>query len=74
MDVHARAVVTHNGLRHERCSFTVLVCYVVYHVLEFLGLVCATHQTVKASAYFALTSGCYLMMVNLDRDADFLQY
>ena len=71
--VHAVAVVADQGFRHESRGLAEVVRDIHDHVLEDLVHVGTTHQGVEAGADFALSGGRHLVMVNLDRNAHFLQ-
>ena len=62
VDVHTRAVVTKERLRHKGCGLSKLVGHVLDDVLELQDVVGALDQLVKAVVDLALTSCSYLVV------------
>ncbi len=71
MNVHTRAVVAVQWLRHEGSSFAVGISYVVYAVLQGLNFVSLGYQRVELNADFVLAGSRHFVVVNFDGQAHF---
>ena len=70
VDVHARAVVEEDGLRHERGGLAVLLGDVLDDVLVPLQRVGHLHQRQEPHVDLGLTGGGHLVVLLLHADAD----
>ena len=72
MHVHARAVVTEQGLRHERGRASELLSGVLDDVLELQHIVGRLHHGVEAVVDLGLSAGSDLVVRALDLEPDLL--
>ena len=73
VDVHAAAVVAHDGFGHEGGGFAEVVGNVLDDVFHVLGLVGAFDQGGEARTDFHLAAGADFGVVDFDFDAEFFQ-
>lgn len=71
--VHARTVVAHDRLRHERGGLAVGVRDVLDHVLLQLGPVGALHQRAELRADFVLALARHFVVMHFNRNAQRFQ-
>jgi len=71
VNVHTRAVVAVQRLRHESSGTAVGVCHVVYAVFQGLNFVSLFHQSVELHADFVLAGSCHFVVVYFDNQAHF---
>ena len=73
VDVHAAAVVAHDGFGHESSGFAEVVGNVLDDVFHVLGLVGTFNQSSKTRADFHLAAGTHFTVVHFHFDAEFFQ-
>ena len=73
VNVHAGAVVTNDGLRHEGGGFAVGVGHVLHHVLEDLRPVGALNQRAETGTDFVLACASDFVVEHFNRNAKAFQ-
>ncbi|MEY2659407.1 MAG: hypothetical protein RLZZ123_579, partial [Pseudomonadota bacterium] len=73
VNVHARTVVTDQGLWHEGRGFAIGVGHVPHHILQLLGPIGTLDQGAELGADFVLTSACHLVVEHFNGDAHFFE-